>query len=232
LPKWLKTNFTLAELLCCYFEQSILINYQYYLLYKQEISFLYYDKLEDLLDNIFKLVEFIGNANEKKVQIFQTLKEEEIKNIYKDQNLREIILVKKRINDYYDNEIKRKEKLPPVKKNISSTMIKLQKLFINGDLNFVLYMTFITDEMIFTEEDFIIKIAYDIINKYWKNKTAEDLLQDLTTNYDNNNTKKRKKKKKKKNKEKNEVDSKDINENIDKKENIINNNETCNNKIN
>ena len=107
--------------------------------------------------------------------------------------------------------------------------MRLQTRFINGDLNFVLYISFIKDNEIFTDEDFIRKIVYDIINRYWKNKTAEDLLLDLTTNYDNNNTKKKKKKKKKKNSEKNvKIDKnegkKDTIENTDKKENDVNNN--------
>ena len=106
LPKWLNSNFTLAELLCCYFEQSILINYQYYLLYEQEISFLHYDKLNDLLDNIFRLADFIGDSNEKKVEIFQSVKKDEIKNnIYNDnKNLRNIILKKKERNNDIRNE--------------------------------------------------------------------------------------------------------------------------------
>jgi hypothetical protein len=62
LPNWLGEYFTLPELLCAYFEQSILINYQYYLLYKQEINILYYDQFDELLDNIYKLVEFIKIA--------------------------------------------------------------------------------------------------------------------------------------------------------------------------
>jgi hypothetical protein len=71
---------------------------------------------------------------------------------------------------------------------------------LNKDVkDFINLLTFIKDTYVFKEEDFIIKFVYDKINNYWKDKMAEDLLNDLTTNYDNNPNKIKKKKKKKKN---------------------------------
>lgn len=80
LPNWLKETFSLPELLCAFFEQSLLINYQYYLLYGKEISILYYNKFDELLNNTTKLVEFIEKSKEK-VEIFQNIKSENIKKI-------------------------------------------------------------------------------------------------------------------------------------------------------
>ena len=56
MPKWLKDEFTFPELFCAYLEQCIIINYMYHKMYKQEISFLYYDKFDDLIDNNKKLI--------------------------------------------------------------------------------------------------------------------------------------------------------------------------------
>ena len=56
----------------------------------------------------------------------------------------------------------------------------LQNLFIKSDLSFVIYMTFIKTSKIFTTEDFIIKIVYDMVNDFQKKKAAEDLLEYLS----------------------------------------------------
>ena len=240
LSKWLNAEFTLGELLCCYFEQCILINYEYFLLYECEINCLYYDKLDDLINNSYKLIEFIGNANEKKIEIIQSIKKEDIRKFFNENIfIRKIISDKKRKNDYliynyYKNNNYINRKKLSVKEIIENTMMVIENTFIKGDKNFITLLTFIKDTYVFTEEDFIIKIVYDLINNYVQKKTAEDLLLDLTTNYDTKK-KKRRKKKKKNNNDKNEETNKDIendnnnNDNsditnnnlLDKNENII-----------
>ena len=225
LSKWLNSQFTLAELLCCYFEQSILINYQYYLLYKQEINFLHYEKLDDLLENIFHILEFIGNANEKKVEIFQTIKKDEIKKFFNENSfIRKITQLKKekdkdiRLNNI-GNYVERKRHT--VKEIIDTTMLTLENVFIKSDKNFVLLLTFIKDSYAFHEEDFIIKNAFEKINNFWKEKAAEDLLHELTTN---DTKKKKKKRKKKKNNEKKEENKDSNTENNKNQENEIKSN--------
>ena len=256
LPKWLKPEFSIAELLCSYFELSILINYQYYILYQQEINMLYYDKLEDLMNNFFKLLEFIGNqTDDKRIAVMQSVKHDEIKSIFNENhNLRKIIAAKKEKNDkiyIYYSEYYKDHKKKSVKEIIENTMIKYENLFIKGDLNFLLNITFIRNNILFTEEDFITKIVFDKINSYWKSKAAEDLLHELTTNYSNNNNKKKKKKKKRKNKneenkdkekdnnknnenkiEENKIDDNNDTENTNNKNNEIKNNEKDKNEIN
>ena len=227
---WLNSPFTLTELLCSYFEQSVLLNYEYYLLNNKDISGLYYDKLDEYIENIFKLVEFIGNANEKKVEIFQCIHADEINKNINDKEIQNIIDDKKRASDYFHSLHNPNFKLisnSPKSKLISSILMTLQSLFIKGDLKFVTYMTFIKNSTIFTTEDFIIKTVYDIINNFWKSKMVEDLLKDFSSNKtnenNNSNHKKRKKKRKKKNnktEERKEVKDDDINIDIDK---IINN---------
>ena len=246
LSKWLKAEFTLGELLCCYFEQCILMNYQYYLLYKEEINCIYYDKLEDLIKNGYKLIEFIGNANEKRIEIIQSIKKDDIKKFFNENPyIRKIINEKKSKNEFLifshdkNNNYVNKKK-PSLKDIIENTMMIIENTFIKGDKNFITLLTFIKDTYVFTEIDFIIKIVYDLINNYVQKKTAEDLLLDLTTNYDTK--KKKKKKKKKKNNDKNENNNKNIDNNnninnnmnninlLEKKEIIIKNNNDINEK--
>ena len=206
MPKWLDVEFSLPELLCSYFEQSILMNYQYFLLYNEEIPFFYYDNLGELLDNIFKLKDFIGNSNDKKDEIFFSVKKEEIRKIIQNnQSIRKIIFDKKRseenIRTYYIGNFQYNKSFS-TNEIISRIMPTLHSLFINGDLNFVLFISFIRDSFVFSTEDFIIKIVFEIINNFCQNKIVEDLLKDINPNQD---IKKKKKRKKKRDKNKNEA---------------------------
>ena len=228
---WLSSSFTLAELLCSYFEQNILINYEYFLMFNHEISGLYFDKLDDLLNNIFELVEFIGNSNEKKVEIFQSITRDEIYKVINSKDIKEIIKKKRELSIYYLSRYNLKYKMikeHPKKEIIDSVLLTLQNQFIKSDLGFVKTITFLKSSIIFTYEDFIIKTVYDMVNNYKEKKTVEDLLNEVSTNKNNNdnnnsNHKKRKKKKKKKNnknEENNEI--KENNSNTDINQNSIN----------
>ena len=235
MPKWLKKEFTFSELLCAYFEQCIIINYMYYKMYKEEISLLYYDKFDELIDNNKKLIEFIKNSGDKKFEIIRNLHPDEIKKTITDNPLIKKIICEKQSKDsdirnsYIGNYSYFKKHT--IKTTVNSCLTTLEKIFIRGELEFVLFLNFIKDNIVFTTEDFAIKGIADIINNYWKNKLAEDLLQDINNNNNNdesNKKKKRKKKKKKKKKDKNEENENDnkINE---EKDDI---NEEKNNKIN
>ena len=231
MPKWLEEQFTFQELLCAYFEQSILINYQYYLLYQQEIPFLYYDKFDEFLENIYKLQEFIFNCKES-VSILQSIKPEEIKKIYnEDKNIKKIIEYKKSIDDEIKNNYIGKysySKKHTIKTIITTNLTTLGHVFLKDKLNFILNMTFIKDSILFTTDDFVLKIIYDLINNNWQSKVAEDLLNNYDMNNDNNKKRKKKKKNKKegKNDEKNNELEKNKDHNINKdfeKENAISN---------
>ena len=234
MPKWLKKEFTFSELLCAYFEQCIIINYMYYKMYKEEISLLYYDKFDELIDNNKKLIEFIKNSGDKKFEIIRNLHPDEIKKTITDNPLIKKIICEKQSKDsdirnsYIGNYSYFKKHT--IKTTVNSCLTTLEKIFIRGELEFVLFLNFIKDNIVFTTEDFAIKGIADIINNYWKNKLAEDLLQDINNNNndESNKKKKRKKKKKKKKTDKNEENENDnkINE---EKDDI---NEGKNNKIN
>ena len=234
MPKWLKKEFTFSELLCAYFEQCIIINYMYYKMYKEEISLLYYDKFDELIDNNKKLIEFIKNSGDKKFEIIRNLHPDEIKKTITDNPLIKKIICEKQSKDsdirnsYIGNYSYFKKHT--IKTTVNSCLTTLEKIFIRGELEFVLFLNFIKDNIVFTTEDFAIKGIADIINNYWKSKLAEDLLQDINNNNndESNKKKKRKKKKKKKKTDKNEENENDnkINE---EKDDI---NEGKNNKIN
>ena len=235
MPKWLKKEFTFSELLCAYFEQCIIINYMYFKMYKEEISLLYYDKFDELIDNNKKLIEFIKNSGDKKFEIIRNLHPDEIKKTITDNPLIKKIICEKQSKDsdirnsYIGNYSYFKKHT--IKTTVNSCLTTLEKIFIRGELEFVLFLNFIKDNIVFTTEDFAIKGIADIINNYWKNKLAEDLLHDINNNKnkdESNKKKKRKKKKKKKKTDKNEENENDnkINE---VKDDI---NEGKNNKIN
>ena len=235
MPKWLKKEFTFSELLCAYFEQCIIINYMYFKMYKEEISLLYYDKFDELIDNNKKLIEFIKNSGDKKFEIIRNLHPDEIKKTITDNPLIKKIICEKQSKDsdirnsYIGNYSYFKKHT--IKTTVNSCLTTLEKIFIRGELEFVLFLNFITDNIVFTTEDFAIKGIADIINNYWKNKLAEDLLQDINNNNnkdESNKKKKRKKKKKKKKTDKNEENENDYKIN-EEKDDI---NEGKNNKIN
>jgi len=235
MPKWLKKEFTFSELLCAYFEQCIIINYMYYKMYKEEISLLYYDKFDELIDNNKKLIEFIKNSGDKKFEIIRNLHPDEIKKTITDNPLIKKIICEKQSKDsdirnsYIGNYSYFKKHT--IKTTVNSCLTTLEKIFIRGELEFVLFLNFIKDNIVFTTEDFAIKGIADIINNYWKSKLAEDLLQDINNN--NNNDESNKKKKRKKKKKKKKTDKNEENENDNKineeKDDI---NEGKNNKIN
>ena len=237
MPKWLKKEFTFSELLCAYFEQCIIINYMYYKMYKEEISLLYYDKFDELIDNNKKLIEFIKNSGDKKFEIIRNLHPDEIKKTITDNPLIKKIICEKQSKDsdirnsYIGNYSYFKKHT--IKTTVNSCLTTLEKIFIRGELEFVLFLNFIKDNIVFTTEDFAIKGIADIINNYWKNKLAEDLLQDINNNNNDESNKKKKRKKKKKKKKKKKTDKNEENENDNKineeKDDI---NEGKNNKIN
>ena len=229
LPNWIGEKFTLPELLCAYFEQSLLINYQYYLLYNQEISQLYYNQMDERLENIYKLKEYISSYKDS-VNIMENIKYEDIKAIYSEnQYIKKVIIDKKSIEDDIRNNYIGKisySKKHTIRTIIINTLAYLGNLFIKDKLNFILSITFIKDSLIFKTEDFACKIVYDLVNNFWENKMAEDLLNNLDNNNDkDDDNKKRKKKKKKKKEGKSESKLNDFEDNKDISCKEINNNE-------
>ena len=225
MPKWLKKEFTFSELFCAYLEQCIIINFMYYKMYKSEISILHYEQFDELIENNKKLIEFIKNRGEKKFEIIRNLRPDEIKKIVgENQNIKQLICKKMNKDSDIRSSYIGKYSYPrkhTMKTIINSCITTLEKLFIRGEVEFVLYLNFFKDNIIFTTDDFVIKTIADIINNYWKSKAAEDLLNDLNNNNNDGNNKKKKKKKKKK-KEKNAEKNNEMENDNSKNTNNIN----------
>ena len=51
---------------------------------------------------------------------------------------------------------------------INSCLCSLEKIFIRDELDFVLFLNFFKDNIIFSTDDFAIKTIADIVNNYWK----------------------------------------------------------------
>ena len=236
LPKWLKEEFTFSELFCAYMEQCITINFMYYKMYKSEISNLYFDKFDELIENNKKLIEFIKNSGEKKFEIIRNLRPDEIKKTISESHIKKMICEKNtKDNDIMNSYIGKYSysKKHTMKTIINSCIVTVEKIFIRGELDFVLFLNFFKDSVIFSTDDFVIKTISDTVNNYWKSKAAEDLLQDVNKNNNINNNEgnnKKRRKKKKKKKEKNEEDVNNHNEIENDNTNDNNNSDMKDNK--
>ena len=226
MPKWLNKEFTFSELLCAYFEQCIIINFMYYKMYKEEISFLYFDKFDELIDNNKKLINFIKNGKNDKYEIIRNFRPDEIKKTISDNpKIKKLICDRKNKDDDIRNSYIGKynySKKHTIKTIINGCITTVETIFLRGEVDFVLFLNFIKDNVIFTTEDFAIKAISDIVNNYWKSKEAEELLHEIdkdnkdnNKNNSNNGTNKKKRRKKKKKKDKNEDENTNniINEN-------------------
>ena len=229
LPKWFQSKnfFTLSELICCYFEQIILINYQYFKDNKTEIIFPYDSDFNDFIENNKKIYEFIN-----KIKIFKQIDFKKIENeiksskkineeINKHSKIDEFI-IKNYTKDYPNNKIK------TIEEKINDVYLFLYKIFEYGDKKFIInLLSFITDNIIFTVNDFVLKKVYEQINEQYNIKNNND----SENNKDENKKKKRKKKnKKKKNNNNNNENSNEIKDEIkeENNNNIIKNNENSN----
>ena len=79
-----------------------------------------------------------------------------------------------------------------IKTIVGGYLNTLEKMFIMGELDFVLFLNFINDNIAFTTENFAIKAIEDIINNFWKANLLRILLNDINNNNDNDENNKKK----------------------------------------
>ena len=208
LPEWIlkKESFTVPELFCAYFEQIILLHFQYNNLFHTKIiPFPFQNKLDEILDNANKIITFIDNISEKN-KLFSELNFKSIsQKIKDDKNIKEEI--DKRSNSdklffkYLDNNIIYKQ---TTDKQINIAQFKLhQSFFKNNSIIFVENLYFTNDNIIGTIEDFVYKSICEQINNIYRQQIANDLINDKTEEEFKIKKKRKKKhrKKKKHNKE-------------------------------
>ena len=234
LPKWLsnKETFSLAELLTGYFEQIVILNYEYYNLYNKELlPYPYKEKLNGVIDNYEKFCLFILNYKENKMQFFSQLNFQNIfDEIKTDENINDLIQKRNENNrwiyryfesslNHYKNKISKSMRF-----QVNDSMEILRLSLFKDDINiFLEKMFFIDDKIAFTVEDFVYKKVILQINSLYSQQIANDLINDnFFTEEKINNKKKRKKNKKKKKEEKSNEKKEElkINDNNKKENNI------------
>ena len=229
LPQWIlrKESFTVPELFCAYFEQIILLHFQYdNLFHTKIIPFPFQNKLDEILDNANKIITFFENITEKN-KFFSELNFLLIsKKIKDDKTIKEVI--DKRSNSdkifsyYFENNVIYKQ---TIEKQINFAQFKLhQSFFKNNTITFVENLYFTDDNIVGTTEDFVYKSICEQINNLYRQEIANDLINDK--NEEEIKIKKKRKKKrhkKKKGGEKKEETIKDLssNNNEDNKINKI-----------
>ena len=229
LPKWLKENFTLAELLTSYFEQIVILNYEYYTLYNKEfLPYPYIEKLNEVIDNYDRYCLFIQSYNENKMKFFNLLNARNIYDEIKlDENINNLIQKRKENNrwiySYFDNSFNhlRNKVTKSIIYQINDSMEILKiSLFKDDVYIFLEKLFFIDDKIAFTVEDFVYKKIIQQISSLYSEKIANDLMNDDIFE-EEKTSKKKKKKHKKKKKEENIINDKLKDK---EKDNNINNN--------
>ena len=204
LPQWFnkKETFSVSELICAYFEQIILLHYQYYLLYNIKIiPFPFQNKLDEILDNKQKILSFIDNTLEKN-KLFSELNFTSLsKLIDEDKNINETI-IKRSNNDkhfsyYFENE-KGKLITKTTIEQINDSQFKLHKCFFESNIKFVNFLYETNDNIVGTIEDFVFKSICEQINNIYSQEIANDLINDNFENEEKIIKKKKKKNRKKK----------------------------------
>ena len=185
LPKWIinKESFTVDELLCAYFEQIILLHFQYDTLYHTKIiPFPFENKLDELLEQSKKIINFIENTNEKD-KLFSELNFQSIYEGFKNDNNINEIINKRRENDkcfsfYYENNNRFREKIKTIIEQIDVAKLCLQKCLFEGYKYFVEMLYFTKDNIVGTIEDFVNKKICEQINNLFCQKVTNDLIND------------------------------------------------------
>ena len=223
LPKWIinMESFTVAELLCAYFEQIILLHFQYDSLYHTKIiPFPFENKLDEMLEQSKKILNFIENTNEKD-KLFSKLNFESLyENFKNDNNINEIIN-KRSENDkcfsfYYENNIRFRQRIKTIIEQIDIAKLYLQKNLFECYKYFVEMLYFTKDNIVGTIEDFVNKKICEQINNLFCQKVTNDLINDNIEE-----TKIVKKKKKRKHHKKKKLLKEEENENEKTKNDFI-----------
>ena len=176
-------SFTVAELLCAYFEQIILLHFQYDSLYHTKIiPFPFENKLDEMLEQSKKILNFIENTNEKD-KLFSKLNFESLyENFKNDNNINEIIN-KRSENDkcfsfYYENNIRFRQRIKTIIEQIDIAKLYLQKNLFECYKYFVEMLYFTKDNIVGTIEDFVNKKICEQINNLFCQKVTNDLIND------------------------------------------------------
>ena len=231
LPEWIlkKEIFTVGELICAYFEQIILLHFQYDNIYHTKIiPFPFQNKLDEIIENSKRIINFIDNISDKN-KFFSELDFNCIKDIIlNDKNINEEIEKRsesdKNFSFYFENNIKFKQRIKTIKEQIDIAQFKLHKFFFDNYIIFVEMLFFTNDDIAGTIEDFVNKKIFEQIYNLYCQKITNELINNNVLEEENIKKKKKRKHKKKKNKKKEEKKNEEciIDNNLNKNDLFVN----------
>ena len=189
LPNWFleKNNFTLSELICCYFEQIILLNFQHKILdeNKKEIIFPYDSDFNDFIENNKNIYEFLDNSVDK-IKIFKTINFKVIEDEIKSNKIKEEIkkrseidkfIILKETNEYPNSNIINFEN--QINIQINDIYLHLFKIYEHSIKKFIDFLYFIIDDNIFTVIDFVYKKVLEQIKEQYNIKKYNDFMKEM-----------------------------------------------------
>ena len=229
LPPWTrnKEKFSLAQILAMYFEQTIMLNYEYYYYTKNVYAFPQNEKITTIYDENDKMRKFLYEETAediKRKQIFFDLLDfNKIESEYKSNNsYKEIVDEFHKMNDkvygkFYASPVLSGERRVNLQRMIE-IKDNLRVIFIKSTVHFIYSLTFFGFDDIFEDTNFIYKQTYKYIYDMYIEKNVDFLIKEIEST--STSTKKKKHKKKKKNKEEKKEEKKE--EDV-KEENTISN---------
>ena len=206
LPQWIKKKrkFTVASILTIYFEQMILLNYEYYYFTKKIYPLPCGEVINNILDQNLKLENFLLGecGTDKKKTFFDSINFRSIQDNLTEDN--EVIEQIRKIRSTKEKIAKRYYKYGCIDKKIQiSDLMKdiIQKMkvnFMQSIPGFVNLISFPGKYEVLKCLDYITKKTYGYLLDLLSNKSALDLINDIEETGTKHKTHKKKKKKNKK----------------------------------
>ena len=205
LPQWVKKKekLSLVQIIAVYFEQIIMLNYEFYYYNKKLYNLPCGNKLNDLLEKNLKLENFlISECGKDKKKFFDSLNFKDIQEgLYNDSEMEGEVkkiqeLKNKIVNRYYgiDSRYDKKIHITDIMKDLIQ---KMKVSFMQSIPGFINLICFPGVNEVFKCGDFLFRRLYQHLLDLLSNKSAWDLMNDLEDSETSKHSKKHKKKKKK-----------------------------------
>lgn len=221
-PHWSTTRlkFTVGQILIIYFEQIILLNYEYYYYTKQIYPFPQNEIIKNIFDENEKIRKFLFEETSeeiKKKEIFFNVIdfnsiESEVKGnmtyktlIYENKEIKDRVYGRYYSSQTYGGDLGQNQDCMDKIKD------ELKKIFLNSTENFIISTMFLGFQEIFEYSNFVYRQTYKAIYDMYIVKNVDCLINN-EDNYNVNSNKKKKHKKKKKKEKKTETKDENIND--------------------
>ena len=199
-PSWLcsKPNFNIFELIVGYFEQNILLNYEYYDITKKIYDNKLIERINEIDELNIKLEKFLSEEYKEEKSLFSQLNLVELKqNVQKDSSLEKETHYQRYLNSKIFGIVNLIDY--KIMDSITDNMVKeskdKMKEYYNKSISHFLYnISFVNSEDVISYNRPFYAYTFNYITGLFQSKNAYELIKDL----DNNSNKKKKHKKKKK----------------------------------